>query len=642
MASIFLSYARDDVAKAQRIAEALETAGHSVWWDRELHAGERFSAEIDKALKSADFVVVLWSSDSIESAWVQDEAAVGRDTHRLVPVLIEAVEPPLGFRQYHAVDLSRGVRSARSAKPVVDAISARLKRPNAAVGAAPRSRATQSSWQWLAAAAAIVAIIVALWLTLARSTEQQHSVAIAATGGDMPRSVELARNIALDLGRSHTGPLGSLAIIPATDPQADQSDYRVEVGVSGSGSEWRTDLSLRSRRSTGFLWTSSIDGHDSKLVEIRQQAAAEIAAVLTCAAEVQSAKASLSQQALVLYLDGCARLSDYNTDEPGAELFSLFRQLTEKAPEFAQGWAWLALLETQSFPSVRPQEWTALAVSSREHLKRAKQINPDLPVVFAAEAFLPENYLHPGNSLAIVDRGLTRFPESALLHSSRTNFLERVGRTGEGIKEAKAALDLNPLSPANHDTYASALAYAGRTESAFAALRAAEAIWPGSDVLKQLRYRLDLRYGDPRSALKILHERGSGDARPIPMDVAWQRFLEARIDPTPANIDAAVGAFRARSKTGGDWGYLQALGTFGRVDEAFAVMESDVAIDGLSGSPDGFFRVHMRPIYSDPRFMGVAQRLGLLAYWKKSGVWPDYCNEAQPNYDCKKEASKYR
>ena len=95
MASIFLSYSREDAAKADRIAHALEAAGHQVWWDRRIGAGSRFSKEIDAALKSADLVVVLWSKASVDSAWVQDEAADGRDTGRLVPVLIDPVSPPL-------------------------------------------------------------------------------------------------------------------------------------------------------------------------------------------------------------------------------------------------------------------------------------------------------------------------------------------------------------------------------------------------------------------------------------------------------------------------------------------------------------------------------------------------------------------
>src|SRR5690242_204195 len=86
MARIFLSYAREDVDSAKRLAEAVARAGHDVWWDRHIHGGSRFTTEIDRALKNAEVVVVMWTDASVESAWVQDEAAEGRDTGRLVPV----------------------------------------------------------------------------------------------------------------------------------------------------------------------------------------------------------------------------------------------------------------------------------------------------------------------------------------------------------------------------------------------------------------------------------------------------------------------------------------------------------------------------------------------------------------------------
>ncbi len=80
MASVFLSYDRDDSDKARTIALALEKSGHSVWWDLHVRGGAQFSKVIEEALKAADAVVVLWSSNSVESAWVRDEAAAGRDS----------------------------------------------------------------------------------------------------------------------------------------------------------------------------------------------------------------------------------------------------------------------------------------------------------------------------------------------------------------------------------------------------------------------------------------------------------------------------------------------------------------------------------------------------------------------------------
>jgi adenylate cyclase len=102
---IFLSYARDDADAARQLADLIVRAGHDVWWDDRLRGGSRFAKEIDRALKNAEAVVVLWSAASVESAWVQDEAAEGRDSDRLVPVAIRSAKPPLGFRQFHAIDL---------------------------------------------------------------------------------------------------------------------------------------------------------------------------------------------------------------------------------------------------------------------------------------------------------------------------------------------------------------------------------------------------------------------------------------------------------------------------------------------------------------------------------------------------------
>jgi adenylate cyclase len=105
VSQIFLSYARDDVEAARQLAEGLAQAGHDVWWDRHLHGGSRFAREIEQALKNAEAVVVLWSDASLDSAWVQDEAAEARDSERLVPVSIGSAKPPLGFRQFHTISL---------------------------------------------------------------------------------------------------------------------------------------------------------------------------------------------------------------------------------------------------------------------------------------------------------------------------------------------------------------------------------------------------------------------------------------------------------------------------------------------------------------------------------------------------------
>ena len=64
---VFISYERSDRNRAMKLAEALEKARCSVWWDRKLAGGEHFGQVIQKALDASKCVVVLWSTKSVES-----------------------------------------------------------------------------------------------------------------------------------------------------------------------------------------------------------------------------------------------------------------------------------------------------------------------------------------------------------------------------------------------------------------------------------------------------------------------------------------------------------------------------------------------------------------------------------------------
>ena len=106
MADIFISYANEDRATARDLAAALENSGWSVFWDRTIPAGQTWHSVISVAIEEARCILVLWSAASIGSAWVVEEADDGRGRGILIPVLIEAVRPPMGFRQIQAANLT--------------------------------------------------------------------------------------------------------------------------------------------------------------------------------------------------------------------------------------------------------------------------------------------------------------------------------------------------------------------------------------------------------------------------------------------------------------------------------------------------------------------------------------------------------
>jgi TIR domain len=107
VANVFVSYARRDRERVLALVSALEHEGLSVWWDPNLVPGKRFRDIIARELEAADSVVVVWTAASIQSDYVQDEAEDARERGVLVPVKLEPVKPPAGFRQVQAADLSQ-------------------------------------------------------------------------------------------------------------------------------------------------------------------------------------------------------------------------------------------------------------------------------------------------------------------------------------------------------------------------------------------------------------------------------------------------------------------------------------------------------------------------------------------------------
>ena len=103
---IFISYSREDRAAARYFAECFGQEGFSVWWDAALHSGETFDEVIEKELKAAKAVVVLWSPRSVSSRWVRAEATLADRRNKLAPVVIESCDRPIIFELHHTVDLA--------------------------------------------------------------------------------------------------------------------------------------------------------------------------------------------------------------------------------------------------------------------------------------------------------------------------------------------------------------------------------------------------------------------------------------------------------------------------------------------------------------------------------------------------------
>ena len=126
MSDIFISYAKEDREKAKLLVEALAKTGWSVFWDRKIPTGRDWHSYVGKELEEAKCVLVVWSESSVSSKWVREEAGEANDRDILVPVLLDATKPPLGFRSAQALDIS-GWRGDPSAS-VVDRLIGDMER----------------------------------------------------------------------------------------------------------------------------------------------------------------------------------------------------------------------------------------------------------------------------------------------------------------------------------------------------------------------------------------------------------------------------------------------------------------------------------------------------------------------------------
>ncbi len=105
MSDIFISYARKDIAVAEKLVQQLQAQGWSVFWDRKIPVGRNWDEVLERELPAASAVVVLWSAASRGSDYVREEAGYGKTKKILFPAVIEQMALPFGFSRVQAANL---------------------------------------------------------------------------------------------------------------------------------------------------------------------------------------------------------------------------------------------------------------------------------------------------------------------------------------------------------------------------------------------------------------------------------------------------------------------------------------------------------------------------------------------------------
>jgi len=176
MDKVFISYTRKDQDAARLIAERLRAAGFVVLLDTEtLVTGDKWSDQVRAALQDAAAVLVLLSSNSRRSSWVEDELQTALENKKLViPILLDEgakqnwLWPLVATRQSISLDLHSPTLQDQLNHLVRHLTALRKVQPIAAQASEPAlPKAMLSLGVWPTAAIAIVSAILgalAAWL----------------------------------------------------------------------------------------------------------------------------------------------------------------------------------------------------------------------------------------------------------------------------------------------------------------------------------------------------------------------------------------------------------------------------------------------------------------------------------------------
>lgn len=328
-----------------------------------------------------------------------------------------------------------------------------------------------------------------------------------------------------------------------------------------------------------------------------------------------------------------------------SQAVGLFREVTRRAPDYADGWGALALAYSVTAAFGQPEARTAQAARSAAAAARAEAIEPGNG--FAALArigLLPRRgqWWQTERLLADVLRRLPNFVPAKI---TLAVLFAQVGRIRESLPLWQDVIRKEQPAPSIAYLYGNALWAANRLEEAEAALQHARELYPLHYAVWFTWAYFLLYTGRVREALAVLEDRAG---RPpgfedFNFDVA-SVVAKALLSGHRRDIDHAVAVNQDAARRGAGFAEnaMQFMAVLGRPTEAFAIADA-LYFDRGWIVPDVRFMpqqaAHTRladrrtaalflpstaALRRDPRFTSLLEELGLSRYWKQSGSRPDF------------------
>ncbi len=621
---VFISYARADRPRVASLAAALTTCGFDVWWDALIEGGAGFAKMIEAKLDAADAVIVVWSATSVESDWVRDEAAHARDHKRLVPVSLDGTAAPLGFRQYHSVDLStwRGRADAPEIASVVAGIAGLGTGAPVVDKAATRGFSRRSALMAGGGAVAVIAggLVVLKPFGAALVANSVAVLPFANMSGDKDQiyfSDGLSEEIRSALARN---PQLKVAAPTSANTFRDRAAdakvignklgvaFLLEGSVRRAGDVVRIAAELVDTK-TGFSkWSQSFDRQLTDVFAVQSEIAGVVADAL--AVRVATTKPGVGGTTNVAaydaFLKGRALFNSDGGEETDRAALAQFDAAIAADPKYADAYAarsrTLAAIASQyaKADKLRPMYDDAIATA-----RRAVTIAPDLAT---AQLALGQAYytgrLDIKSARAPFERAVGLGAGDADILTLYAVFTARSDNPQKAIPAITRAMDLDRLNPRAFRSGGLIQYLARNYEQAFPLSRQALTLDP------QLRNA----HGHIGNGLLMLNR--NAEAR-VEFSAEKAQLLKwpglAIVEKRLGNEAVAKAALASLTTELGDSSLYQQVQIFAQWNEielAFAALDRAGTI-GDSGLLQARVDPLLDPLRSDPRFAQLLKRQGL-------------------------------
>jgi DNA-binding winged helix-turn-helix (wHTH) protein/TolB-like protein len=350
----------------------------------------------------------------------------------------------------------------------------------------------------------------------------------------------------------------------------------------------------------------------------------------------RTGKTKLDATGLAAFIAGRQSTTNVRDSAPAAAE-SDYRKVVEAAPDFS--WGHSGIASAEAFQVELEPNNEMLRADARREAKRALELDPHNGEAYTSlEMVLPPQQWAEREKLllegAAADPG---FEPGAMMEG---RLLWNMGRGRESLAWLNRGHDLNPLHNGESYSLAIALASEGLPVASRALLAGMQEHWPDQRSTRDARFWVNLINGAPDEVLAVLADP---KARPETMDQtaadACRVALQAVISNNRSGkVDAARTVLAAADAGSVPHGFAMVLlAMLGDLDNAF--VQAQIYTPAPSSYPPAYlFLPQTAAMRTDPRFMPLARKLGLVVYWRSTGQWPDFCSAPGLPYDCRSEA----